>query len=102
MTIESLRNEIDNIDAEIVSLLNKRYNYCITIGELKKNNFRRPTFARKKYFVWIFQCYKCYRKYSYTKTKKEKHQKLFKKRLQLFGKTSRRKYKRTGLYRKGI
>lgn len=38
MTIESLRNEIDNIDAEIVSLLNKRYNYCIAIGELKKNN----------------------------------------------------------------
>lgn len=38
MTIESLRNEIDNIDAEIVSLLNKRYNYCVTIGELKKNS----------------------------------------------------------------
>ena len=35
MTIESLRNEIDNIDAEIVSLLNKRYNCCIAIGELK-------------------------------------------------------------------
>lgn len=38
MTIESLRNEIDNIDAEIVSLLNKRYNCCIAIGELKKNS----------------------------------------------------------------
>jgi chorismate mutase len=35
MTIEELRNEIDNIDTELVSLLNRRYNACIEIGKLK-------------------------------------------------------------------
>lgn len=36
MTIEDLRNEIDNIDTELVSLLNRRYNACIEIGKLKQ------------------------------------------------------------------
>ena len=36
MTIETLRNEIDIIDAQLVDLLNHRYTYCIEIGKLKK------------------------------------------------------------------
>ena len=36
MTIESLRNEIDTIDTQIVALLNHRYSCCIEIGKLKK------------------------------------------------------------------
>ena len=36
MTIETLRNEIDIIDAQLVDLLNRRYTYCIEIGKLKK------------------------------------------------------------------
>ena len=36
MTIEELRNEIDNIDTELVSLLNRRYNDCIEIRKLKQ------------------------------------------------------------------
>lgn len=37
MTIESLRQEIDTIDTELVSLLNRRYAACLEIGKLKKN-----------------------------------------------------------------
>lgn len=36
MRIEQLRNEIDNIDLQLVSLLNLRYSYCNEIGKLKK------------------------------------------------------------------
>lgn len=36
MTIETLRNEIDVIDAQLIDLLNHRYCYCIEIGKLKK------------------------------------------------------------------
>lgn len=36
MTIDSLRNEIDNIDSQLIDLLNLRYKTCIQIGELKK------------------------------------------------------------------
>lgn len=36
MTIETLRNEIDVIDAQLIDLLNRRYCYCIEIGKLKK------------------------------------------------------------------
>lgn len=36
MTIETLRNEIDIIDTQLVDLLNHRYTYCIEIGKLKK------------------------------------------------------------------
>ena len=36
MSIEQLRNEIDNIDSQLVSLLNLRYSYCNKIGQLKK------------------------------------------------------------------
>lgn len=36
MTIESLRNEIDIIDAQLIDLLNRRYHYCIEVGKLKK------------------------------------------------------------------
>lgn len=36
MTIETLRNEIDVIDTQLVDLLNRRYTYCIEIGKLKK------------------------------------------------------------------
>lgn len=36
MTIETLRNEIDIIDAQLIDLLNRRYCYCIEIGNLKK------------------------------------------------------------------
>lgn len=36
MTIETLRNEIDVIDAQLIDLLNRRYCYCVEIGKLKK------------------------------------------------------------------
>lgn len=36
MTIESLRNEIDKIDTHLIQLLNTRYECCVKIGELKK------------------------------------------------------------------
>lgn len=36
MRIEQLRNEIDNIDLQLVSLFNLRYSYCNEIGKLKK------------------------------------------------------------------
>ena len=36
MTIETLRNEIDVIDTQLIDLLNRRYCYCIEIGKLKK------------------------------------------------------------------
>ena len=36
MTIETLRNEIDIIDAQLIDLLNHRYTYCIEIGKLKQ------------------------------------------------------------------
>ena len=36
MTIETLRNEIDVIDAQLIDLLNHRYCYCVEIGKLKK------------------------------------------------------------------
>ncbi len=36
MTIETLRNEIDVIDAQLIDLLNRRYCYCVEIGNLKK------------------------------------------------------------------
>jgi monofunctional chorismate mutase len=36
MRIEQLRNEIDNIDLQLVSLLNLRYSYCNEIGKIKK------------------------------------------------------------------
>lgn len=36
MTIETLRNEIDVIDSQLIDLLNHRYCYCIEIGKLKK------------------------------------------------------------------
>ena len=36
MTIETLRNEIDIIDAQLIDLLNRRYYYCVEIGKLKK------------------------------------------------------------------
>lgn len=36
MTIETLRNEIDIIDAQLIDLLNRRYCYCVEIGKLKK------------------------------------------------------------------
>lgn len=36
MTIETLRNEIDIIDAQLIDLLNRRYCYCVEIGNLKK------------------------------------------------------------------
>jgi 3-deoxy-7-phosphoheptulonate synthase/chorismate mutase len=36
MTIETLRNEIDVIDAQLVDLLNRRYCCCVEIGKLKK------------------------------------------------------------------
>ena len=36
MTIETLRNEIDLIDAQLIDLLNRRYCYCVEIGNLKK------------------------------------------------------------------
>ena len=35
-TIEQKRMEIDLIDADIVRLLNERYDACIVIGEAKK------------------------------------------------------------------
>ena len=38
MTIETLRNAIDVIDAQLVDLLNHRYIYCIEIGKLKKEH----------------------------------------------------------------
>ena len=37
MTIDALRQEIDIIDTELVSLLNRRYAACLEIGKLKKN-----------------------------------------------------------------
>lgn len=37
MTIDTLRQEIDTIDTELVSLLNRRYAVCLEIGKLKKN-----------------------------------------------------------------
>lgn len=37
MTIETLRNEIDIIDAQLIDLLNRRYCYCVEIGKLKKS-----------------------------------------------------------------
>jgi chorismate mutase len=37
-TIEMLRADIDNIDTQLVSLLNQRYNACLEIGKLKQNN----------------------------------------------------------------
>ena len=36
MRIEQLRNEIDNIDSQLISLFNLRYAYCNEIGKLKK------------------------------------------------------------------
>ena len=36
MTIETLRNAIDVIDAQLIDLLNRRYCYCAEIGKLKK------------------------------------------------------------------
>ena len=35
MTIDALRQEIDNIDTELVSLFNRRYAICTEIGKLK-------------------------------------------------------------------
>lgn len=35
-TLQELRSEIDNIDSQILSLLNKRAGYVIEIGEIKK------------------------------------------------------------------
>ena len=38
MTIDVLRQEIDTIDAELVSLLNRRYAACLEIGKLKQSS----------------------------------------------------------------
>ena len=35
MTIDVLRQEIDTIDTELVSLFNRRYAACLEIGKLK-------------------------------------------------------------------
>ena len=38
MTIDALRQEIDTIDTELVSLLNRRYAACLEIGKLKQSS----------------------------------------------------------------
>lgn len=38
MTIEELRKEIDAVDTELVSLLNRRYAACLEIGKLKQSS----------------------------------------------------------------
>ena len=36
MNIEELRNEIDQIDRQIVVLINERYRHVLEVGKLKK------------------------------------------------------------------
>ena len=38
MIIDELRQEIDTIDTELVSLLNRRYAICLEIGRLKQSS----------------------------------------------------------------
>ena len=38
MTIDALRQEIDAIDTELVSLFNRRYAACLEIGKLKQSS----------------------------------------------------------------
>lgn len=38
MTIDVLRQEIDTIDTELVSLFNRRYAACLEIGKLKQSS----------------------------------------------------------------
>lgn len=38
MNIEELRNEIDQIDRQIVTLINERYRHVLEVGKLKKNS----------------------------------------------------------------
>ncbi len=48
MELELLREQIDRIDNEILELLNKRFDYCVGVGEYKQRNNIQSVYDHKR------------------------------------------------------
>lgn len=48
MELELLREQIDRIDNEILELLNKRFDYCVGVGEYKQRNNIKSVYDPKR------------------------------------------------------